>query len=149
MSTIEENPTRLIESLKERQKELNCIHGVESVLTDFDSPIGNIFQKILDIIPQGWQFPDICFAEIEYYDKIYKNSKSPNTEYVQKSPLHKNNIRFGEIRIYYTDVPPELHQDPFLKEEYSLLNTVASILASYLAVRAYKENTPAEAHRGE
>ena len=149
MSTIEDKSKKLIESLKERQKELNCIHGLESVLIDFDSPLEKIFQKILDILPNGWQFPDICFAEIECYDKVYKNSKFPNTEYVQKSPLHKNNIRFGEIRIYYTDVPPELHHEPFLIEEYSLLNTIASILASYLAVRSYKENTPTAAHRGE
>ncbi len=149
MNTIEENPNTLIESLKERQKELNCIHGLESILADFDQPLEKIFREILDILPHGWQFPDLCFAEIEYYDKVYKNSKSLNTEYVQKSPLHKNNIRFGEIRIYYSDVPPELHHDPFLKEEYSLLNTVASILASYLAVRSYRETAPISAHRGE
>ncbi len=149
MSTIEENPNGLIESLKERQKELNCIHGLENILTDFDSSLEKIFQQILDILPDGWQFPKLCFAEIECYGKVYKNSKSPNTEYVQKSPLHKNNIRFGEIRIYYTDVLPELHHNPFLKEEYSLLNTVASILASYLAVRTYKENEPIAAHHGD
>ena len=149
MNIIEENTNRLIESLKERQKELNCIHGLEGILIDFDSPITLIFDKILDNLPTGWQFPEKCFAEIEYEGTVYKNSPHQVTEYVQKAPMHKNGKRFGEIRIYYTDVPPEQHQEPFLKEEYSLLNTITSILASYLAVRSYKESEPSERHKGE
>ncbi len=145
----EEKSNKLIESLKERQKELNCIHGLENILIDFESPLDTIFHKILEVLPNGWYFSDSCFAEIEYEDEIYKTSAHPNTPHVQKAPLHKNNILFGEIRIYYTDVPPELHHDPFLKEEYTLLKTVASILSSYLAVRSFKEKSPDAARRSE
>nr|HPR17788.1 PEP/pyruvate-binding domain-containing protein [Candidatus Cloacimonadota bacterium] len=149
MNKVDEDAFQLIENLKERQKELNCIHGLEGILTDFDSPLENIFDQILQILPSGWQFQDRCFAEIEYQERIFKVSPHENTIYMQKAPLHKNNIILGEIRIYYTDVPPELHHDPFVKEEYSLLQTVASILASYLAVRSYKENMNEPVHRSE
>lgn len=129
----------LLQNLKERQKELNCIHELEDILIDFESPLEIIFYKILRVLPNGWQFPDKCFAEIEYEGNSYKVANFENTKYVQKLPLHKNNITFGEIRIYYTDVPPELHNEPFLKEEYSLLKTIAGILSSYLVVRFYKD----------
>ncbi|MCF7792437.1 MAG: nucleotidyltransferase domain-containing protein [Candidatus Cloacimonetes bacterium] len=139
MDELKRKEKQLLDSLKERQKELNCIHGLEGILIDFESPLENILYKILRVLPDGFQFPEKCFAEIEYNGKSYKTSKHENTIYMQKSPLHKNNINFGELRIYYTDVPPEMHHEPFLKEEYSLLNTIASILASYLVVRSYKE----------
>ncbi len=140
MNQKEDGSKHLIESLNERQKELNCIHTVENILTDYDLPIEDILNKILKILPQGWQFPDKCFAEIEYQEEIYRLSSQRPGQHLQKSPLYKNNNNFGEIRIYYADDTKELDQDPFLKEEYSLLNTVAGILASYLVVRSYKDN---------
>ncbi|MCF7858717.1 MAG: nucleotidyltransferase domain-containing protein [Candidatus Cloacimonetes bacterium] len=149
MDETEEKSNELFESLKERQKELNCIHELENILIDFDSPLESIFNKIADILPNGWQFTDRCFVEIAYNDKIYKTSTDASTQYVQKVPLHQNNILFGEVRIYYTDVPPELYHDPFLKEEYSLLKTVGSILSSYLAVRSFKERSPETTRRSE
>ena len=130
----------IIYELTERQKELNCIHDVENILTNFDLSYAEIFKSLLKILPLGWQFPEQCFGEIEYLNNIYKISDEVETEYVQSSPLHKNNVHYGEIRIYYKDVPEQHKEKPFLLEEYSLLNTIASMLASYLAVRSIKSD---------
>jgi len=126
-------------SLTERQKELNCIHQTEKILTDFDSSIEDIFPKILKILPAGWQFSEQCYAEIIYRDKSYKLISNDVSKFEQKSPLYKNNNDFGEIKIHYRTLPSNYNDDPFLAEEYSLLNTIAGIIASYLVVRSYKD----------
>ncbi len=134
----------IIYELTERQKELNCIHDVENILTNFDLSYDEIFKSLLQILPLGWQFPEQCFCEIEYLNNIYKNSNNGVKKYSQSSPLHKNNVHYGEICIYYKDVPEQHKDKPFLLEEYSLLNTIASMLASYLAVRSIKSTEKPE-----
>jgi len=132
-------PDNLISSLNERKKELNCIHQIENILTDFDSTSETIFTKILKILPSGWQFPDRCFAEIDFQDHIYKLNTDDKGEYSQKSPLYKNNINFGEIKILYRSLPQDYDDDTFLKEEYSLLNTIAGFIGAYLVARSYQD----------
>ena len=46
MNQKEDGSKHLIESLNERQKELNCIHTVENILMDYDSPIEDVLNKI-------------------------------------------------------------------------------------------------------
>ncbi|KQC08697.1 MAG: pyruvate phosphate dikinase [Candidatus Cloacimonas sp. SDB] len=140
MITKNDGSDHLIYKLTERQKELNCIIKVENTLTDFETPLDKIFLKLLKIIPEGWQYSDKCFAEIEYKGKKYILDNSSKGDYHQKAPIYKNNVTFGEIRVYYADVANNSQRDPFLKEEYSLLNTIAGILASYLMARFYKDN---------
>jgi pyruvate, water dikinase len=130
---------KLINSLTERQKELNCIHQTEKILTDFESAYEDIFPEILKVLPAGWQFPERCFAEIIFKETSYQLIQVDRSMFQQKSPLYKNNIDFGEIKIHYRSLPSDYDDEPFLIEEYSLLNTVAGIIASYLMVRSYKD----------
>jgi pyruvate, water dikinase len=134
-----ENSNYLKNILTERQKELNCIHKLENILTDFDSDLGKIFAKILKIMPTGWQYPDRCFAEIVHYDKSYKLMHEDIGIYEQKSPIYKNNTSFGEIKIFYVSLPGDVDDDPFLIEEYSLLNTAAGMIGAYLVARSYRD----------
>ncbi|MCD4651777.1 MAG: nucleotidyltransferase domain-containing protein [Candidatus Cloacimonetes bacterium] len=139
MSTIIDNPDHVTDRLAERQKELNCIHEVENILVDFDSSLDDVFLKILEVLPTGWQFSDSCFAEIIYLGKSYQLSPDEIGKYHQRSPLYKYGTNFGEMKIHYLSLPANYEGEPFLTEEYSLLNTIAGILAAYLVVRSYKD----------
>lgn len=143
MNYDQEDSKHLIYRLTERQKELNCIYGLEDILTDFDSPLNEIFNRILKLIPKGWQYINECFVEIEYQGRVHKLNPRDKGQYVQKAPLYKNNVTYGEIRVYYRELPETMVNDPFLKEEYSLLNTIAGIIASYLVARSYKDEPAA------
>ena len=145
MSPEDKNSKNLISSLAERQKELNCIHQIEYILTDFDPSLSEIFSKILEILPEGWQFPERCFAEIIYREESFKLNPADKGVYDQKSPLFKNNINFGDIKIHYRSLPADYHEEPFLIEEYSLLNTIAGFIAAYLVVRSYKDKQDGKA----
>jgi len=87
MKVTDDHSRQLIYRLNERQKELNCIYKVENILTDFDSPLEKLFLKILKVIPEGWQYPENCFTEIEYKGKVISIHKNDKGEYQQKSPL--------------------------------------------------------------
>lgn len=128
----------LLESLNERAKELNCLYQTDEILKDFDSPLDRIFYKILDIIPPGWQFPDICesrivYENIEYerdnFTKLQNGTKSCR----QESKLVVDNENVGKIIVFYF-VKPGDHEERlyFLDEEQKLLDTMAERISNYL-----------------
>jgi hypothetical protein len=139
------NTIQLLESLNERAKELNCLYQTDETLKDFDSPIGNIFKKILDIIPPGWQFPEICEGLIIYKDDQFKRDsfdklKDGSKHCSQSSDFIVDNEKVGEIHVYYfasnDDDEEKLY---FLKEEQKLLDAMADRISNYLFNRHLKE----------
>ena len=55
---------KLLDSLKERAKELNCLYSIEEFVNNVELSQDQVFNGIVKVIPPGWQFPDVCEAEI-------------------------------------------------------------------------------------
>ena len=69
----------VLEALKERAKELNCLYSVEEILSKNNISLPEALQKIVNAIPPGWQYPDVCEAIIEYQGDIYRTSEFAET----------------------------------------------------------------------
>ncbi len=134
------NHNQLESQLTERRKELACIHKMIEITSDYSSDFSVIFNRILEIIPAGWQYTDTCFAEIEYMNSIYCLRKDLTPKYSQQKSLSMNDNYFGEIKVYYSEVPKGFEIAPFLDEEVALLSTLAEMLSTYLVVRTFTEN---------
>lgn len=115
---------QLIRSLQERAKELNCLYRIEEVLRKQDDPLDLVFSKIVDIIPPGWQYPDICRAKITFEGKEYKAEDFEETEWVQNSDIIVHDLLIGNLKVYYIKEMPAADYGPFLKEEAKLINTI-------------------------
>jgi hypothetical protein len=63
---------RLLHDLSERAKELNCLYKVQELLGTPDITIDEICQGIVKVLPPGWQYPDVCAAEITYNGNVYQ-----------------------------------------------------------------------------
>ena len=66
MSEKKKSIDKLIASLQERAKELNCLYRIDEILKDIEKPLDEIFSKIIEAIPPGWQYPDVCEAKISF-----------------------------------------------------------------------------------
>ncbi len=55
---------KLLGDLKERAKELNCLYEVEKRLNQGDRPLAEVMAEVVEVIGQGWQFPEYCVASI-------------------------------------------------------------------------------------
>ena len=53
---------KLLYSLHERAKELNCLYRIEEILSQPQLPTQEIFDRIVRAIPAGWQYPEACQA---------------------------------------------------------------------------------------
>lgn len=123
---------RLLHDLGERAKELNCLYKVQELLSATEVTIDEICQGIVEVLPPGWQYPDVCEAQITYNGHIYRTPAFAETPWVQNAQVIVQEEVVGKISVCYTEERPASDEGPFLKEERKLINTIAEQLGFYI-----------------
>lgn len=121
----EQSVDRLLVELRERAKELNCLYRVEDALSTPDVETVEVLPRILEAIPPGWQYPDVCAARITLGDQTFATPNLVETQWVQKADILSGSEKAGSIEVYYTQEMPPWDNGPFLKEEAKLIQTIA------------------------
>ncbi|MBN1570334.1 MAG: nucleotidyltransferase domain-containing protein [Acidobacteria bacterium] len=119
---------KLIEDLKERAKELNCLYEVEEIMSNPNLALEDVLQRIVMTLPSGWQFPDICQARIVYGDFEVHTSDFRDSPWAQHADILVQEQVAGRISVCYLEDRPLADEGPFLKEERKLINTIADRL---------------------
>jgi len=122
----------LFSTLHERAKELGCLYKVEEILSQFNQPLEEVFRRVIEAIPQGWQHPDRCQARIAYGDAT---TESPGFE--DTLPVHCADIRVqealvGRLCVSYKRPKPEGEGGPFLEGEVKLIGTIADRIGDFI-----------------
>jgi PAS domain S-box-containing protein len=124
----EEALRRKTYELGERIKELNCLFAFSNLLERPGVSLDEIFQGTVDIIPPGWQYPEVTCARLFLEDKIFKTANFTETVWKQSSPIGVHGECIGILEVYYLQEKPECDEGPFAKEERDLLNALAGRL---------------------
>jgi pyruvate,water dikinase len=127
-----EAPDKLIASLQERAKELNCLYEIEVVLTRTDLDLDGVFRGVVSALPHGWQHPDICRAVITFQGRPYRSQDFEPTPWMLGADIVVQDEVLGQVTVYYLKELPPGDFGPFLKEEVRLIKTVAGRLSHYV-----------------
>lgn len=125
MNKTDQQIDRLVHDLRERAKELNCLYKIEELLNNVNRPLDELLGEVVKIIPEGWQYPDMCQAKITYKGKAYQTPGYIESEISQKADIMVQQEVVGEITVSYKNRVPTTHQDYFLKEESKLIKIIA------------------------
>ncbi|MCK6622710.1 MAG: nucleotidyltransferase domain-containing protein [Calditrichaceae bacterium] len=139
MAELEKSVDNLVYQLKERAKELSCLYQVEELFTKSDATLEEICHGIIYAIPPGWQYPDICQAEIILGNDVYRPAGFVESAWVLSAEIVVQEMAVGKINVYYTQERPVTDEGPFLKEERKLINTIAQRLGRRLLHQQLKE----------
>jgi len=135
----EEPWKQIIDDLTERARELNCLYQIEELLGDADLALDEVLQKIIDIIPSGWQYSPLCRAHLSLEGKTYETEGFKKGRCCQSALILSEGEKIGRIVVCYTgEVGSAGDRKPFLPEEQKLLNTIADRLGHYLFQRKLK-----------
>lgn len=122
----------LIKITHERSKELAAINQTISLVKEGKS-IDETLQKICDLLPGAWQYPEHTMARIIFNGRIWTSNKLFNvTKWRQFQNFNTIDGKNGSVEIYYTSEFPSEDEGPFLKEERNLLNNLSNIIAGYI-----------------
>ena len=129
----------LIENLREREKELRCLFRLHEVLRDEESPLDIVLKKLVQIIPEGWQFPGIAMAKIDCEDIIATTPGFYQTNWFQSAEIYVEGDRVGNVSVFYNQQLADKKEPIFLEEEQQLLNIISQQLSQYIFNRKLKE----------
>ncbi len=129
----ESRQKELLDSLSERAKELNCLYQIEELLKDYERPLSDIFHELVQIIPQGWQFPNDTSVRIQNRGDVFESLNFLASETKLQANMDVQNENVGYLEIYYHG--NDKLANPFLPEEQKLLSTIAQWVSHYLYYR--------------
>jgi two-component system, NtrC family, sensor kinase len=131
---------QLSKNLAERVKELECLYNISRIArAKKNDELNPVLEKILEEIPNGWQFPEQMATCLMYgaeqlgekpIDNNYQSVKLQITEGID-----------GELFIYFKKNAVEIDNRYFLREEQALLNQIGHEVASLieLSIKRKKE----------
>jgi hypothetical protein len=124
--------TIVLQRLKEREKELNTLYKLDELLSVHDLTSVDLFAKLIEFLPLGWQYSAICEVRIKFEGKEWLSEDFRETEWMQRAELVIDNNICGEIEIAYLQLIREFNGSQFFPEEQKLLNTIAERVSNYL-----------------
>jgi len=112
-------------SLKERAKELNCLYQVDEILNNERLSLPEVFQQVTQVMPSGWQFPEVCRATITYDNCCYITSGFVSSQWSDTAVIKVGGKEAGKITVVYLTQVPRSPEGYFLEKERKLLRTIA------------------------
>jgi hypothetical protein len=137
---IKSNNGNMMHELKERVKELNCFYQITKVVNDSKLSIDEALQKIVNLMPPAWQFPEITCVRITLEGrKEFKTENYKKTEWTQESDIVVEEKKIGRLEVAYLEEKPHAAEGSFLLEERRLIDAIASLLGKFIEERRIKE----------
>ena len=129
----------LMRDLQERAKELNCLYMVEEVLNESRDDLDAMFRGLLHVIPDGWQYPELCQVKLEYQQKSWCTRDYKETPWQQSTDIIVQEKPIGRITVSYREEVPKSGDGIFLKEETRLISSIAERIGHTVLHRELKE----------
>jgi hypothetical protein len=123
---------KLLDALQERDKELNCLYRIEELLNDPAANLNDVFSGVIRLVPQAWQYPDICRARIVFEGSEWHSPDFHETAWHTDAHIIVQNKIQGTLSVYYATQAAPADDGPFLKEEVRLIHTLADRLGQFV-----------------
>ncbi len=130
----------LLEALRERVKEINCLYQVTRLAADTELPLEQVLQRIADTLPGGWQYPDKAAARVRLGECNLTSRDYRPTAWTLRAPIRLPEPPDGEVELCYLEPLPEADHGPFLDEELALIESVGVQLGQLIAQRRHAES---------
>jgi signal transduction histidine kinase len=112
-------------ALRERVKELTCLYGIAQVAQRRDITLDETLQDIVELLPPAWQYPEIATARILLDGRAHTAADFEDGPHRQAADILVGGARRGSVEVFYTRDKAGFVEGPFLREEQSLIDTVA------------------------
>jgi PAS domain S-box-containing protein len=129
---VEEELLDKTHDLRERIKELNCLYNISQLLEEEGDTLGETLQKIINVIPPSWQYPEITSARMIFEDREFTTEHFEETIWKQTGDIVVHGKRAGSLEVCYSQEKPDRDEGPFLKEERHLLNAICERIGRFI-----------------
>ncbi|NQT32439.1 MAG: PAS domain-containing protein, partial [Candidatus Omnitrophica bacterium] len=128
----EEELQRKTHDLDERVKELGLLYAMSQQMAERDRSVDDVLHSVVHMIPSAWQYPDITCARIILEEKQFKTKNFNETKWVQSADIRISGETAGTVEVYYLQEKPAADEGPFLREERTLIDSVAEEIRKFI-----------------
>jgi len=133
----EEEEVKIIKNsiFMEKTKELNCLYKFSEIIGRHEISIEKIINKLLNIIPLGFEFTDILCVKIKFHDREFKSANYVESQINISENIFVQDIKVGEIKISYMEERKICLEYPFSYNEKHLLKELAIRLGNIFKLK--------------
>ncbi|MDP3944261.1 MAG: PAS domain S-box protein [Lutibacter sp.] len=131
ISTQQEHIQKLCSEVEEREKELRFHHIAEKIINNAALSPEKIFQKIVDLLPEAFQFPEITGISLKINGWTFNSKEFIDSNIFIEANIQIENSLIGFIKASYNDDGKQKVSKKFLKEEKNLLKILSKRLSEY------------------
>ncbi len=144
--SLENDPDKVEDALRERIKELNCLYGISQLAERHLHSLDSLLSELVHFLPFSWQYPELTCTRILFKGKAYVSSGFSVTDWRQSAQIYMFHEAVGEVAVFYRQECPPADEGPFLREERALLDAVAEQIGT-IATRISAEAELQETNR--
>ncbi len=133
--TLERDLQLRSHALAERMKELGVIHSVSDLFEAKNVELGEILQRIVDLLPTAWQYPEFACARVTLGNRTYQNANFREPRWQLQEHILVDGEKVGALEVGYCESLPDGTQPEFLVEEEDLLITLAGRLSEAYSLK--------------
>ena len=126
---------RLESRLSERVKELRCLYAVVRASEDLERPLTDLLGEVVALLPAAWLHAEVAVARIVWDGRTWESGRFDDAVQAMEADFEVDEHRCGSVGVGYRQAQPVQDEGPFLKEERSLIDSVAEHLAGLLRRR--------------
>ncbi len=115
--------------LRERIKELTCLHGLAQLVQQHDRSIEAALRAAVDVIPAAMQFPEIAAARIVVDGRAYETVEFDEVRHRLSATIVVKSKDRGRVEVVYLSDHPEFVAGAYLAEESKLIESIARDIA--------------------
>ncbi|MFA5399093.1 MAG: HD-GYP domain-containing protein [Dehalococcoidia bacterium] len=137
---LESEVNKRTADLRERVKELNCLYGVSRLISEKITSLETIYRDVVNLVPDGFQHPDIACARLITDNNIYATPNWKETPYIIAGTIKSQDKEIGRLEVCYLEARAESAELLFLPEEHSMLAAVCERLGQVIARYTAQQN---------
>ncbi|WP_158303660.1 methyl-accepting chemotaxis protein [Methanosphaerula palustris] len=129
----------LLHNYGERVKEQTLFYSTATLIQDDLHTTAEVLSEIVELIPPGWQYPEVTAARITVGDVDVRTRNYRKTSWSQTAQFSVKGGKEGVIEVVYLEEKPAEAEGPFLAEERNLINSLSDMLKTYLDRKSGEE----------
>jgi PAS domain S-box-containing protein len=124
--------------LSQMVKVLSCLHEIARLLEQAETPLEQIFERTIELLPRSWHDPQNTFARLQTGGREYHSGIWRDTAFQQCAEILVGGEAIGGLEIGFANLEPE--RERFRHEEIKVTQIVAASLGRTVEFKRATEN---------
>lgn len=133
--------------LRERVKELECIHRIGWILQSTEPSLEETLRQVVELVPTACQHSDVAGCRLTCGELEFASSRFQQSPWRVTIPLQTDDGNTGVLEIAYVERRPDEAVGPFFQEELTLFRSVVELIQIYLNRKVAERRTRQQLER--